>query len=164
VAALGIDPLLIIVYVINFFVVLFALQRLAYKPIRETLVKRQQEIDRGLSAAEEAQRQADQQRAEFEQELAKARQSSQEEARRAAEVTEKMRQEILEAARREAEEVKMRAREEAEQERQQIMADLQKQVAELAMQISRKVVGESVDPNMQRRLVDKFLADIGDAS
>jgi F-type H+-transporting ATPase subunit b len=163
-AALGIDPILIVVYIINFFIVLFVLQRLAYKPVQEMLAKRQREIDRGLSAAEEAQQQAAQQRAEFEQELTKARQSSQEEARKAAEATEKMRQDILDAARKEAEEIKVRARDEAEQERQQVMADLQQHAAELAMRITTKVIGEAVDQNAQRKLVDKFLADLGDAS
>ena len=163
-AALGIDPVLIVVYIVNFFVVLFVLQRLAFKPVQEMLAKRQREIDRGLSAAEEAQQQAAQQRAEFERELAKARQSSQEQARKAAEATEKMRQDILDVARKEAEEIKGRAREEAGQERQQVMTDLQKQAAELAMRITAKVIGEAVDQNAQRKLVDKFLTDLGDAS
>ena len=104
--ALGIDFLNIAIYVFNFFVVLFILQRLAYKPVKDMLEKRRQEIESGLTAAEQAQQEAARQRAEFEKELANARQSSQEEARRAAEATEKMRKEILEAAQKEAEEIK----------------------------------------------------------
>ena len=161
--ALGIDLLNIIIYVVNFFVVLFLLQRLAFKPVKEMLEKRRKEIESGLTAAEQAQQEAARQRAEFEKELAKARQSSQEEARKAAEATENMRKEILESARREAEEIKARAKEEAEQERQQIAADLQKQAAELSMHITRKVVGDAIDPSAQRKLVDKFLAELGEA-
>jgi F-type H+-transporting ATPase subunit b len=163
-AALGIDPLLIIIYIINFGLVLFVLQRLAFKPVQEMLEKRRVAIDSGLSAAERAQQEAAQQRAEFERELAKARQSSQEEARKAAEATERMRQDILVAAQREADEIKTRAREEAEQERQQVSVDLQKQAAELAMQMTRKIVGEAVDENAQRRLVNQFLTDLGEVS
>lgn len=161
--ALGIDLLNIIIYGINFFVVLFILQRLAFKPVKEMLEKRRKEIESGLTAAEQAQQEAARQRAEFEKELAKARQSSQEEARKAAEATEKMRKDILESARREADEIKARAKEEAEQERQQIAADLQKQAAELSMAITRKVVGDAIDPSAQRKLVDKFLAELGEA-
>jgi F-type H+-transporting ATPase subunit b len=163
-AALGIDPLVIGIYAINFFVVLFVLQRLVYKPVQETLEKRRREIESGLSAAETAQQQAAQQRADFEKELAKAREASQVEARKAAEATEKMRQEILVAAQREAEDIKVQARTEAEQERQQVAADLQKQAAELAVQIARKVIGESMDEKTQRNLVNKFLTDLGEAS
>ena len=162
-AGLGIDPVVIIVYVVNFFIVLFLLQRFAYKPILGMLERRQEVIAEGLSAAENAQQEAAEQRAEFEKELAKARQSSQEEAKQAAEATEKMRQDILDAAQKEADDIKAKAREEAEQERQQVMSDLQQQTAELAMQITQKVVGGAVDESAQRKLVDQFLADLGDA-
>jgi F-type H+-transporting ATPase subunit b len=163
-AALGIDPLLIIVYIINFGLVLFVLQRFAFGPVQDMLEKRRAAIDNGLSAAERAQQEAAQQRAEFERELARARQTSQEEAKKAAEATERMRQDILVAAQREAEEIKARAREEAEQERQQVAADLQQQAGELAMQMTRKIIGEVVDENAQRRLVNRFLADLGETS
>ena len=162
-AALGIDFLAIIVYVINFGIVLFLLQRFAYKPILGMLEKRQESISNALAAADRAAAEAAEQRAKFEEDLAKARQASQEEARKAAEATEKMRQDILESARKEAEDIKVKAREEAGAERQQVMADLQKQAAELAMQITGKVVGEAVDANAQRKLVNQFLADLGDA-
>jgi F-type H+-transporting ATPase subunit b len=75
-----------------------------------------------------------------------------------------MRQDILNAAQQEAEEIKARAREEAEQERQQVGADLQKQAAQLGVQIARKVIGEAMDDTTQRKLVNKFLADLGEAS
>jgi F0F1-type ATP synthase membrane subunit b/b' len=42
------------------------------------------------------------------------------------------------------------------------MADLQKQTAELAMQMTRKIVGEAVDEKAQRKLVDQFIAGLGD--
>ncbi len=161
--ALGVDPLIIIVYVINFGLVLFVLQRFAFKPVQEMLAKRQQEISQGLSAAAKANEEAAQQRAEFEQQLVKERQAAQAEAQKASEATEKMRQDILEAARKEAEEIKAKAREEAEQERQQVMADLRKQTVDLSMQMTRKVVGEAVDENAQRQLVNQFLANLGDA-
>lgn len=163
-AALGIDLLTIIVYVINFGLVLFVLQRFAFKPVAAMLEKRRHEINQGLSAASEAQKQADAQRAEFEKELSRAREASQAEARKIAEATEKMRQDILVAAQKEADEIKARAREEAEQERQRVASDLQKQAAELAMQMTRKIVGDGIDPGTQRKLVDQFLAKLGDAS
>ena len=161
--ALGIDFFTIIVYVINFGLVLFVLQRFAFKPVQDMLAKRQQQISEGLSAAAKANEEAAQQRAEFEQQLVKERQAAQAEAQKASEATEKMRQEILGAARKEAEEIRAKAREEAEQERQQVMADLRKQAADLSMQMTRKVVGEAVDENAQRKLVSQFLANLGDA-
>ncbi len=162
-AGLGFDVLVIIVYVINFGIVLWLLQRFAYKPVLGMLEQRKQVIADGLAAADKASAEAAEQKAQFEKDLAEAHKSSQEQAKKAAEATEKMRQDILVAAQTEAEEIKAKAKEEAEQERQQVMADLQKQAAELAMQITQKVVGQAVDENAQRKLVDQFLTDLGDA-
>ena len=161
--ALGINVNGMIAYLINFAVLVFVLQMLLYKPVKGMLAQRQQRIADALAASDRAAEEAAQQRDEFEKELAKARQSSQEEARKAAEATEKMRQDILEAARQEAEDIKAKAREEADQEKQQVLADLQKHTADLAMQITNKVVGQAVDKSAQSKLVDQFLAELGDA-
>ena len=161
--ALGIVPSGIIAYIINFAILVILLRIFLYKPIKNMLAQRRQRIAESLDAADKAAQEAAQQRVEFEKELALARESSQEEARKAAEATEKMRQEILEAAKKEAEVIKAQARKDAEQEKEQIAVDLQKQAAELSLQMTRKVVGEGIDENTQRKLVDQFLADLGEA-
>jgi F-type H+-transporting ATPase subunit b len=161
--ALGVSINGIIAYTINFVILIVLLRVLLYKPVKNMLAQRQQRIADGLEAADRAGQEAAEQRVKFEEDLAKARQASQEEAKKAAEATEKMRQDILAAAQQEAEEIKAKAREEAEQERQQVAADLQKQAAELAMQITHKIVGEAVDEGAQRKLVNQFLTELGDA-
>jgi F-type H+-transporting ATPase subunit b len=162
-AGLGFDFLVIVVYVINFGIVLWLLQRFAFKPVLGMLEQRRQVIADSLAAADKAAAEAAEQRSEYEKDLANARQASQTEAKKAAESTEKMRQDVLAAAQKEADEIKAKARDEAEQERQQVAADLQKQAAELAMQITQKVVVQAVDEQTQRKLVDQFLAELGDA-
>jgi F-type H+-transporting ATPase subunit b len=161
--ALGISPAGIFAYIINFALLVVLLQMFLYKPVTQMLAKRQQRIAEGLSAADRAAQEAALQRAEFEKELAKAREASQAEARKAAEATEKMRQRILDDAKKEAEDIITKARAEAEQEKQQVAADLQKEAVALAMQITRKVVGGAIDENAQRKLVDQFLTGLGDA-
>jgi F-type H+-transporting ATPase subunit b len=162
-AALGFDFLTIAIYTIQFLILFAILKVIAYGPISEMLEKRKQAIADGLAAAERAQQDAAQQRAAFEKELADTRNVSHAEAQKAAEATKKMREEIIVAARQEADDIKARAREEAKQERQQIADELRRQTAELAMQITRKVVGDAIDQNAQRKLTEQFLANLGDA-
>jgi F-type H+-transporting ATPase subunit b len=162
--ALGISLTGLIAYIINFALLVVLLQMFLYKPVRNMLAERQRRISDSLAAADKAAREAELQRSEFERELAKAREASQAEARKAAEATERMRQDILTAAEREAEEIKARARQEAEQERQQLQTDLQREAAELALQMTRKLIGQTVDEKAQRRLVDQFLTNLGDAT
>jgi F-type H+-transporting ATPase subunit b len=162
--ALGITANGIIAYIINFALLVWLLNMFLYKPVKNALTQRQQRIAESLEAADKATQEAAQQRVEFEKELAEARKAAQAEAQKAAEATEKMRQEILATAQKEADEIKTQAREEAELEKQQVAADLQKQAADLAMQITRKIVGEAIDEQSQGKLIDQFLANLGEAS
>ena len=159
--ALGISLGGLIAYAINFVVLVLLLRLLLYKPVKRMLEGRKQRIAEGLDAAERASAEAAEQRAKFERELEEARGAAQAEAARLAQQAEQVRHEALQAAEQEAAEIKARAREEIEQERRQVAAELQQQTAELALAISRKVVGAALDPAAQRRLVDRFVRDLG---
>ncbi len=50
----GLNPILLIAQIINFLVLLFVLKKFLYKPLLETLKKREQTIRDGLQQAEEA--------------------------------------------------------------------------------------------------------------
>ncbi len=162
--ALGITLNGLIAYIINFALLVILLRMFLYQPVKAMLAQRRQHIAESLGAADKAAHEAAQQRADYEKELAEARQTSRLEAHKAAEVTEKMRQEILEAAKKEAEAIKIQAKAEAEQEKRQIIADLQRTAAELSLQMTRKIIGAGLDDQTQRKLVDQFLADLGEAS
>lgn len=163
---LGIDPALLIAYVINFAILLLLLRLFLYRPILRMLSERRQKIQESLEQADKVRQEAEVQQAEFRRELEEARKTSQEAAARAAQETEKMREAILADARKEAEQIRDQARQQIEVERQQTMAELQRQVADLAVDLTRKVIGETVavDERAQRQLIQKFLQEAGDLS
>jgi F-type H+-transporting ATPase subunit b len=148
---LGIDPALLIAYVINFAILLLLLRLFLYRPILRMLNERRQKIQESLEQADKVRQEAEIQQAEFQRELEEARKTSQEEAARAAQ---------------EAEQIREQARQQIEVERQQTMAELQQQVAGLAVQLTRKVIGETVavDEQAQRQLIQQFLQESGDLS
>ena len=159
--ALGISLFGLIAYAINFVVLVVLLRVLLYKPVKRMLDNRKQRIAEGLEAAERATADAAEQRARFERELEEARGTAQAEAAKLAQQAERVRHEVLHAAEQEAAKIKARAREEIEQERRQAAAELQQQTADLAMAISRKVLGMALDQAAQRRLVDRFVSELG---
>jgi F-type H+-transporting ATPase subunit b len=69
--------------------------------------------------------------------------------------------EIKAAAVREAETIRQQAREDAAQEKAQILADVQKQIASLSMLATERVLGQALDADLQRKLIDQFLAEVG---
>jgi len=161
VQALGISLFGLIAYAVNFVILVVLLRVLLYKPVKQMLDNRKQRIAEGLNAAERAAADAAEQRGRFERELDEARGTAQAEVARQAQQAEQVRHEVLQAAEQEAAEIKARAREEIDQERRQVASELERQAAELAMAISRKVVGAALDQAAQRRLVDRFVSELG---
>jgi F-type H+-transporting ATPase subunit b len=162
---LGIDPALLIAYVINFAVLVFLLRLFLYRPVLNMLRERRQKIQESLQEADKVRHEAEIQRAEFQQELEEARKVSQEAAARVAEETKRMREAILAEARQEADLIREQAHQQLEVERRQAVAELRREVVDLAVELTRRVIGETVtvDEQAQRKLVQQFLQESGDA-
>jgi len=163
---LGIDPALLVAYIINFIILAVLLRIFLYKPVLGMLNNRRQKIQESLEQADKVRQEAEVQQAEFQRELEEARKTSQDAAARAAQETEKMREAILVEARKEAEQIRAQARQQIEVERQQTMVELQQQVTDLAVALTRKVIGQTVavDEQAQRQLIQQFLQESGDLS
>jgi F-type H+-transporting ATPase subunit b len=72
----------------------------------------------------------------------------------------------LAEARKEAEQIRDQAHQQLEVERQQAMVELQGQVVDLSVELTRKVLGQTVtvDEQAQRQLIQQFLQEAGDLS
>ena len=67
----------------------------------------------------------------------------------------------LAATREEIDRIRERATAEIQAEKQRALGELRAEVADLALAAASKVVGESLDDERQRRLVQEFLAESG---
>jgi F-type H+-transporting ATPase subunit b len=161
---LGIEPALFIAYVVNFVILVFLLRIFLYRPVLNMLDQRRERIQESLGEADRVRQEAAVQRAEFEQELEEARRTSQEAAARAAQETEKMRDAILAEARKEAERILDQAHQQIELDRRQAVTELRHEVVDLAVDLTRKVIGETVtvDEQAQRKLIQRFFEESGD--
>ena len=155
--ALGINLGYLISQIVNFTLLAVLLYFVAYKPILRMLAQRSERIKQGLEDAELASRRAAEMEQEFEQRLAEARKEGQEIIAQATQMSEKARQEILEMAREEARAQVEKAKEEISRERELAMSELRQQVADLSLNISEKVIGESLDQQRQRELIADFM-------
>ena len=155
--ALGINLGYLISQIVNFTLLAALLYFVAYKPVLRMLDDRSARIKKGLEDAEEASRRAAQMEQEFEQRMAEARREGQEIIAQSTQMSEKARQEILAAARGEARLEIDKAKEEIVREREMAMAEIRQQVADLSLTISEKVIGEALDEQRQRRLIEEFL-------
>ncbi|MGQ9523146.1 MAG: F0F1 ATP synthase subunit B, partial [Anaerolineae bacterium] len=157
---LGINPWMLLAQIVSFILLLIILQAVGYKPIQRMLRERQERIARALEeakAAEAARAKVEaergeilyQARAEAERLLAEARGKAQEE-----------REKLLSQAREEAERIRATARQEAEAERAQLLGQMRGQIIALAMAAAHKLVGEALDEQRQRALVEAFFSGV----
>jgi len=158
VEGLGINLGYLIAQLVNFLLLVWLLNRFAYKPVLRMLAERRQRIEDGLRAADLAREEAARQHAELERQLEEERRKARERIADAARQSEQMREQILAEARAEAERIVAEAREQAVQERERILQEAQRQIADLSLLVAQKVVGETLDERRHHQLIQKFLA------
>jgi len=161
--ALGINGPFLIAQIVNFTLLLLLLRAFLYKPVLKMLETRKQRIADGLQAAEVARREAEVERGQLQAQLDSERRDAMERIAAASKRGETLAAEIEANARQEGQRIVEEARNEAARERERILAEAQHQIAGLSMAATEKVLSQTLDASMQRRLIDDFLANLGEA-
>jgi F-type H+-transporting ATPase subunit b len=146
--------------IIAFAIVFYFVWRWALPAINRTLEQRQAAITGQLEDAEKAKTDAESLLADYRGQLAEARAEGNkiiEEARSAAE---QMRADIIARAEADGEQVRARAREEAAGEKARALAEARGQVGEISVDLAGKIVGESLNGDAHKALIDRYLADL----
>lgn len=161
----GIDLVLpatdeLIIGIIAFGIVFFAVWRWLLPLIQRSVDARREAITGQLTEAETAKTEAESLLSDYRQQLAEARGEADrivDEARRSAEA---VKSDIVARAEAEASEITRRAREEAAAEKDRATAAIRSEVAALSVAMAQKAVAETVDADVQRALVDRYLAEL----
>jgi len=160
--ALGINLGYLISQIVNFSLLALLLYFVGYKPILRVLDERSARIRQGMADAEKAQRMAAEAQQEFERQLALARKESQALIAQATQTAQKQRDEILAQAREQAAAELARAKEEIARERERALVELRQEIADLSVTVAEKVIGQTLDLAAQRRLVQRFIEQVGE--
>jgi len=158
--SLGINGPFLLSQIVNFLILFAALYFLLWKRILKMLEERKQRIAQGLADAEQARKDRERAEAEYQQRIKQAEQERERILAKADGEGEQAREQILAGARTEADRIVAEARAELEKDRQEMLAELRGQVATLAIAISNRIIGETLDEQRQRRLIDEFFSGI----
>jgi F-type H+-transporting ATPase subunit b len=156
---LGLNIPVLVAQLVNFFLLLVVLRLFLYRPILNMLDRRSQRIREGLEAADQSKEQAAQAEEEVAKQLEEARQQGQAHMAQAQETASRIQEEARNQARRDAEVLLERARSEIQLERDQAIAELRQEFADLTVSAAEKVIGQSLDRQAHRRLIDEVLAE-----
>jgi F-type H+-transporting ATPase subunit b len=155
-----VNPRFLLSQLVNFLILFVALYFLLWKRALKAFDERKQKIAQGLEEAE----QAEQKLAEAEQAYARRVETAGRDAEHllaeARQEAGQSREETLADARAEAQRIVASAEEAVEVERQQMLAGVRDQVAALSIAAANKIIGEALDEEHQRRLVDEFFSGV----
>lgn len=159
VEALGLNLPQLIAQVVNFFVLLFILRLVAYKPILQMLDERKQKIAEGLNAAEIARAEAASAQANIQAQLDTARKEGQEIVANAQGIATRIQADAREQSAKDRDVALERARVEIQQERDRAIADLRGEFADITVKAAEKVINQTLDRQSHQRVIDETLAE-----
>lgn len=139
-------------------ILLFVLLKIfLFKPIGKMLDDRTQSIQKDIDDAERAKREAEELKAQYEISVSEAKEEAGRILRAAYDEAETERENILRRSHEEAENIVNAAGESIENERKRVIRQAHTEIADLAIEAASKVIGENLDDEKNRRLVDEFL-------
>jgi F-type H+-transporting ATPase subunit b len=145
---------------IAFAIIFIFVWRWVMPAVNRTLENRQQAITGQLTAAEATKHEAESLLTDYKKQLAGARDEANkivEDARRSADA---LRADVVGKAEAEAQTIVRKARDEAAGERERAVGAIRHEVASLSLDVAQRVVGESVDAAAQKKLVDRYIAEL----
>ena len=157
--ALGFNLPSLLVFLVNFSLLLVLLYLFAYKPVLKILDDRSSKIKESLEAADKARGEAAQSEVRTQENLQEARREGQRLLDQARELAERYREDEMSKARQEAKAFIGRTRQEIQQERDGAIEEVKSHFATLAIQAAERVIGQSLDAESHRELIAKVLEE-----
>jgi F-type H+-transporting ATPase subunit b len=152
--------LTLVIELLGFVVMLAILARWVYPPVIRAAEARQKQVADQLAAAEKARQDAEQRLGEVDSQLQQARVEAQGIIEAANRSGDRLRQEAQQRAGEEAQRIVEQARKEIESERQRAIQEIRAQAADLVVETTRRVLGESLDGERQRKLIEDVIAEV----
>lgn len=147
--------------IVNFIILYFILRHFLFKPVDNIITTRQNEVNTNIKNAEESKTKAEQYRIESETNLKESKNKGKTIVEDYKKKAESLFEEIKGDANKEAQDIIERAMHEAEREKEKAQAEIKEQVVNLAVALSAKALEQSINEEEHRRLINDFIAKVG---
>jgi F-type H+-transporting ATPase subunit b len=152
----GLNPLDIVIHIINIVVLFLLLRLLIYKPVRAFMSEREDKISKQLNDAQAAHQEVETMQLQCSAQLNEAKEQASQVVRNSEEKASKAADSILEGARKEAGSILENARKQAEEDRRRAIASMQEEVANLAMEMAGRILRREVRLEDNRAVIEDF--------
>lgn len=154
---LGIDWRLLIAQIINFLILLFILQRFAYKPILKVLDDRREKIEKGLLDSEEATKKLLSAEKTQKTILDGAKKEAEKILSKSEEMAKKNKEEILVQTDEKAKKIMADTEKKIEEEKNKMIREVRKELGALVISATEKIIDEKIDGEKDRELISKTI-------
>ncbi len=158
-ASLGINLPLLVVFIVNFIILLVMLRLFLYQPVMKVLDERAKRTKDAMELAEAIKKEYEQAKGEVQKQIEKGRQEAQAIITQAMQVGERLKEESKQEAAKQAQVMIDRTRSELEAERDKIVGDLRREFVDISIAAAEKVIKETLDKEKHRKLIEETLQE-----
>ena len=157
-------PWTFIAQICNLFIQVYLIKRFLFKPINQMLEKRRAMADAEIQDAQKAKAEAQAIKAEYEQNMQEAKTRANEILTTAQKTAAIKSEEVLRDAAQQAAAMKEKAEKDIAQEKRKAVNEIKDEIGGMAMEIAGKVIEREISEKDHAKLIDEFIANVGDAS
>ncbi len=151
------NPGLVIWTIVTFICLLLVLRKLAWKPLLDSLHKREETVRTSIERAEQAQQEAERMLDEHRKRLELAEQEGRRILEEHRTLASKLKDEMLQHAQNQSQQMIDKAKQEIERDKEAALTELKEDVADLAIQAAGKILDETLDEKRHRKVIDSYL-------
>lgn len=153
-----------IAQICNLLIQMYLIKRFLFKPVNAMLEKRQAMADAEIQDAIKAKEEAQAMKAEYEQNMKEARNKANEIMTTAQKTATAQSEEMIKEATQQAAAIKAKAESDIVQERRKAVNEIKDEIGGMAMEIAGKVIEREINEADHTKLIDDFIANVGEVS
>ena len=160
----GIVPWTFVAQICNLFIQMYLIKKFLFKPVNAMLEKRRAMADAQLQDAQKAKEEADAIKKEYEQNMMEAKDKANQIVSNAQKTASLQSEEMLREAADKAAALKTKAEKDIAQERRKAVSEIKSEIGGMAVEIAGKVIEREISEEDHAKLIDEFIANVGEAS
>jgi len=149
--------------IVNTLILYLVLKKFLFVPVTNFIQGRQDEIKSSYDDAENLNEEAESLKKEYENKLDKVKEEGQEILIEAKKKADERGNEIIKESKEQAAKLKEKAEKDIELEKKKALNDVKDEISTIAMMAASKVLGNEVDKNKNKELVDDFIKEVGES-
>lgn len=160
----GLVPWTFIATIANLFIQIYLIKRFLFKPVNEMLEKRRALADAQIRDAKQAKDEAEAIKTEYETNMLEAKNKANEILQTAQRTAAMQTEEMLREAGSQAAAMKAKAEKDIAQEKRKAVNEVKNEIGGIAMEIAGKVIERELCEDDHAKLIDEFIANVGEES